>query len=118
MGLLKILVLLPCLCNKFSRYRLPDDATFTTLQDAPAVPNGSEATISSITANWTIPLAGGGETFTYEIRFQKARICDYHIFTSRPLPLTSSYVFTGLNERPPYTEYAVPMQEETQRGQM
>jgi len=80
-----------------------NDAIFTTLQDPPAVSNGSGATISSITANWTIPSAGGGESFTYEI--QLSENTDFSTIVASQSALTSttsSYVFTSLNELTTY----------------
>lgn len=76
-----------------------DDGIFTTLQDAPNIGNGSGATSSSITANWTTPSSGGGETFTYEIELSENT--DFSTVTSSQTGLssaTSTFEFTGLNE--------------------
>lgn len=44
------------------------DGTFTTLHNAPNVGSGSDATTTSITANWTAPTGGGSAAFTYEVQ--------------------------------------------------
>ena len=80
-----------------------DDGTFTTLQEAPTVSNGSGATTSSITANWTIPTGGGGESFTFEIQLSESTDFSTIVASQSALTsITSSYVFTGLNELTAY----------------
>lgn len=44
------------------------DGTFTTLQNAPTIGNGSGATQTSIVTNWSAPSGGGAATFTYEVQ--------------------------------------------------
>ena len=76
-----------------------DDGIFTTLQDAPTIGNGSGATNSSITANWTTPSLGGGEAFTYEI--QLSENTDFSTVISNQTGLssiTAAFEFTGLDE--------------------
>jgi hypothetical protein len=45
-----------------------EDGTITTIHNAPTIGAGSNATSTTIDANWSAPAAGGSAAFTYEIQ--------------------------------------------------
>jgi hypothetical protein len=76
---------------------------FITLPGAPGVAASSNATINSITANWTAPSNIGNQSFTYTVQISTAN--DFSSITSEQTGISSSettYLFSGLD---PNTEY-------------
>ena len=45
------------------------DGTFTTLHNAPTSASATTVTTSSFVANWTAPVGGGSETYTYTLQY-------------------------------------------------
>jgi predicted RNA-binding protein with TRAM domain len=77
--------------------------TFTTLHNAPTVGSGSSATTSAITANWTSPVGGGSETFTYEVEISTSSSFASSLSTQSGISSgTTSYQFTGLSDGTSY----------------
>ncbi|MEY4573202.1 MAG: hypothetical protein RLZ10_2486, partial [Bacteroidota bacterium] len=72
--------------------------TFTTLHNAPTVGTGSNPETTGFTANWSAPLGGGSETFTYEVAISTSSSFASTLSTQSGISSgTTSFQFTGLS---------------------